>query len=219
MADGCSPVGVLGGTFDPIHNAHLRLAEEARAVAGLAEVRLVPAGVPPHRHPPQASSADRLAMARLATEGLSGLSVDASEAAMTSPSYTVLTLRRLRESFGVARPLVLILGADAFLGLATWFRWQEVFELAHLLVATRPGHELNAARMGDDLAAEFLARRADARGLHAAPAGSVATFAMTPLDISATAVRAAFAAGTVPRACLPIAVLDYISSHSLYLKA
>lgn len=211
-----SPVGVLGGTFDPIHNAHLQLAQEARAVTGLGEVRLIPAGTPPHRQAPRAPAHDRLAMVRLAIKGHAALSVDEGEVQSSQPSYTVPTLRRLRIELGMERSLVLILGADAFAGLESWHAWRELFSLAHLLVATRPNHALDAARMPAGLAAEFNGRQYAPEDLSSVPAGRIASFAMTPMDISATAIRQRLAIGEPVRGLLPDSVLDYISLHNLY---
>lgn len=212
-----APLGILGGTFDPIHHGHLRLAEEARERLDLAGVVLVPAGAPPHRPPPQASAVDRLAMVRAATAADPGLAVDAAEIEAAGPSYTVPTLERLRREQGAERPLVLLLGADAFLGLTTWHRWRDLFALAHVAVATRPSHVLEAEHMAPELAREFTTRRTlAAADLRAAPAGRVVPFGITPLDISATAIRAALAAGRSARYLLPDGVLDYISRHRIY---
>ncbi|HNG82176.1 MAG TPA: nicotinate-nicotinamide nucleotide adenylyltransferase, partial [Burkholderiaceae bacterium] len=114
------PLGLFGGTFDPIHSGHLRLAEEAREQLGLAAVRLIPAGQPPHRDVPGAPAADRLAMARLAVADNPAFEVDPAEVLAAQPSYTILTLERVRAEVGPERPLVLLLGVDAFLGLPTW---------------------------------------------------------------------------------------------------
>ncbi|MGC3961798.1 MAG: nicotinate-nucleotide adenylyltransferase [Rhodocyclaceae bacterium] len=209
------PLGILGGTFDPIHFGHLRLAEEARDALGLTTVRVIPAGQPPHREQPGTVAEDRLNMARLAIAGVPGYELDDSEVVRQSPSYTVLTLRRLRAELGTARPLVLILGADAFLGLPSWHEWEEILPLAHIAVGTRPGFELDAATMGPVLADLFSA----AHGLPtdpAAPAGRIVPFHMTALDISATGIRAALTAGRSARFLLPDAVLDYIETHHLY---
>ena len=216
MDEASSALGVLGGTFDPIHNAHLRLALEARSAGNLSEVCLVPAGQPPHRSSPVASPADRLAMARLAVAELPGLSIDAGEVESPQPSYTVHTLERLRLRVGPARPLVLIVGADAFTGLASWFRWRTLFELAHVLVATRPGHTLDPLHMAADLAAEHGLRQGIASDFQSAPAGRIVQFAMTPMEISATAVRLRLASGNLPQEWLPPDVLDYISRNHLY---
>lgn len=211
------PLGILGGTFDPIHFGHLRLAEEARIALGLERVRLIPAGQPPHRETPGSAGANRLAMTRLAVTGLAQFEVDAAEVLSSAPSYTVPTLQRLRMESGPRRPLVLLLGMDAFQHLASWHRWRELFELAHIGVATRPGYALDADALPGELASELRARFAphpDAIG--AGPAGHITAFTMTPLAISATAIRAGLRSARSPRFLLPDAVLDYIQTHSLY---
>jgi nicotinate-nucleotide adenylyltransferase len=137
---GTGALGIFGGTFDPIHYGHLRLAETAREALGLEGVRLIPAGQPPHRATPGASGAHRLAMARLAAADNPAFEVDPAEVEAAQASFTILTLERLRATLGTDRPLVLLLGVDAFLGLPTWRRWTELFDLAHVAVANRPGY-------------------------------------------------------------------------------
>jgi nicotinate-nucleotide adenylyltransferase len=215
--DPAGPLGLFGGTFDPIHLGHLRLAETAREALGLARVRLIPAGQPPHRATPGASGADRLAMARLATADNPAFEVDAAEVTAAQASFTILTLERLRAELGPARPLVLLLGVDAFLGLPTWRRWTELLDFAHLAVANRPGYSLDAAQMPAALADLVARRKASPAALGAAPAGAIVPFEMTPLAISATDIRARAAAGLSLRYLLPPPVVDYISRHQLYL--
>lgn len=211
------PLGLFGGTFDPIHFGHLRLAEESIAHLGLGAVRWIPAGQPPHRGMPQVTADQRLAMVRLATAGNPGFAVDAGEVEAAAPSYTVLTLERLRCELGSEQPLVLLVGADAFAGLADWHRWRDIFALAHIAVSHRPGFPVEAASLPAELAGEFAARRLpDAGGLKGAPAGRIATFAMTQLAISATQIRKLLANGLSARYLLPDPVLDYIQTHSLY---
>lgn len=211
------PLGILGGTFDPIHCGHLRLAEEALERLQLERVRLIPAGTPPHRNPPVASAEQRLAMARLVAARNSNLEVDAAEVAAIGPSYTVLTLERLRAELGETQSLVLLMGADAFLGLTTWHRWQDLLRLAHIAVATRPSHQLEPASMAPELARVFDQRLSrTTQALSASPAGAIVPFGITPLDISATAIRAALATGRSARYLLPDEVLDYISLNHLY---
>ena len=212
-----SALGVMGGTFDPIHYGHLRLAEEARQSLGLGRVRIIPAGTPRHREEPHSSAEHRLAMTRLALAGLPDFELDASEVRSGEPSYTVPTLERLRAEFGGDRPLVLLMGVDAFLGLASWHRWSDLFGLAHIAVATRPGYVLGREQMGEALGAEFAARFCDAHeSLTETPAGRIFTFAMTPLAISATAIREILLQGGSPQFLLPDAVLGYIRKHHLY---
>jgi nicotinate-nucleotide adenylyltransferase len=215
------PLGLLGGTFDPVHVGHLRLAEEACEALQLAGVCLIPAGTPPHRPVPLASGAERLAMVRLACAGNPRLTVEAFEVCSPDKSYMVHTLLHLREGLGPKRPLVLILGTDAFLGLPGWHRWRELLGLAHIAVANRPGSTPDARSWPDALPAE-LAELADGRiesdpaGLRRSPAGRIVPFEMTPLAISASLIRDQLRCGRSPRYLLPDSVLDYIRRHHLY---
>ena len=196
-------IAVLGGTFDPVHVGHLRVAWEA-AEALDAQVRLIPAQVPPHRPPPVASAAQRVQMLQVALQGQERLVLDTRELEREGPSYTFDTLRSLRAEFGAEQPLILLLGADAFAGLPSWHRWRELFELAHIVVLTRPGH---AVAWAEELAAIVAPRRVEsAHTLRDTPAGHVFELAVTPLEISASQVRALLAAGRAPRWLLPDAL-------------
>jgi nicotinate-nucleotide adenylyltransferase len=214
-----APLGVLGGTFDPVHYGHLRAAAEVRAALDLPEVRLVPAGDPPHRSAPVAPAAHRLAMLELALPEFPGLTVDAREIARTGKSYTVLTLEELRAE-RPASPLLLIVGADAFHGLPTWHRWHDLFTLAHLVVVERPGVD-SAAALPPPLAAEWATRLANDRALlDSTPAGTIYRQAISPHAISSTAIRRALGMGpsgiAQVRGLLPAAVLAYIDRNQLY---
>ena len=216
-----APIGVLGGTFDPIHYGHLRLAEELGETLKLDEVYFVPSGTPPHRSAPQVAAGHRLAMTRLATEGNARFRVDEREVHRAGPGYTFDTLTELRAEAGVAHPLVLLLGADAFLEFATWHRWHEIFALAHVAIAHRPGFPVEhwTGRMPQPLAREYGARLLQQPlAIHLQPAGGIVVVPFTALDISATAVRDMLRAGASPRYLLPASVLDYIQSHKLYTK-
>lgn len=206
-------IGLFGGTFDPIHYAHLRTALEVQQRLGLAEVRFVPASVPPHRESPAATSAQRLAMVRLALEGQPGMVVDDRELRREGPSYMVDTLVSLRVEVGAA-PLVLILGMDAFLGLPRWHDWERLIGLAHLAVMERPGAALPDTGDLARLVREHHSR--DASGLRDHPAGKLVFVPVSQLEISATAIRGQLAEGISPRFLLPDAVLDYIQSEGLY---
>lgn len=209
-------LGIFGGTFDPIHLGHLRLAEEAVDQLGLAGVRWIPAGQPKHRQAPQAGADHRLRMARIAVAGNPRFSVDDAEVIAGEASYTVPTLERLRSEVGESRPLVLLLGADAYAGLPTWHRWQDIFSLAHLAVAHRPGFAIAADSLPAALANEHEQRTGAPATLGTSPAGRIVSFAMTPLDISATRIRALRAEGRSLRYLLPQAVIDYIDLYHLY---
>jgi nicotinate-nucleotide adenylyltransferase len=211
------PLGIFGGTFDPVHFGHLRLAEESIGHLGLGGVRWIPAGQPPHRGTPQVTARQRLEMVLRSTAENARFSVDASEVESAAPSYTVHTLERLRGELGAEQSLVLLVGADAFAGLTSWHRWRDLFSLAHIAVSHRPGFPVEIGSLPHELATEFADRRLqDAGGLKNAAAGGIATFAMTQLAISATQIRKLLANGLSARYLLPDGVLDYIQTHSLY---
>ncbi|HEX9811211.1 MAG TPA: nicotinate-nucleotide adenylyltransferase [Burkholderiales bacterium] len=209
-------IGLLGGTFDPIHYGHLRPAREVYRRLGLAELRLVPAATPPHRDAPAASAAHRLRMVELAAAEFPGFAVDDREIRRGGKSYTVPTLKSLRAEIG-ATPLCLLVGSDAFAGLPTWHRWEQLFGLAHFVVMERPGAPLERAR-AFPWAMERVSQ--DAAELGEAPAGRVVFVPVTPLDVSATRLRAAIARGETPSSDeLPAAVWKYIDDHRLYRSA
>lgn len=210
------PLGLLGGTFDPVHNAHLALADCALRELGLSAVRWIPSGRPGHRAQPGAAVAHRLAMLRLALEGDRRFSLDEADALSGEPVYTIDTLARLRRELGASVPLVFIIGADQFLALDSWRQWQRLFEGAHFAVAERPGYPLDAARLSEPLQAELAARTAVV--IDRRPAGSIVRFAMPPSDISASAIRAALSKGHLPAEVLPPKVLAYIRTHHLYME-
>ncbi|HMA31571.1 MAG TPA: nicotinate-nucleotide adenylyltransferase [Casimicrobiaceae bacterium] len=219
-----APVAMLGGTFDPVHYGHLRLASEVRDALALPEVRLVPAGDPPHRGAPDASAADRIAMLELAIREFPGLTIDTRETRRQGKSYTVLTLEELR-SERPRSPLLLLLGADAFRGLAGWHQWRRLFDLAHLVVAPRPGTAV-AADLPPELEREWRARHTgDRTTLRSCLAGSIYAQPISAQPISSTAIRAALRSRSRGKpdgsrdlaGLLPAAVLAYIGSRHLYL--
>lgn len=211
-------IGFFGGTFDPIHSGHLRLAEEAITALGLDRVIFSPAGVPTHRAPARASAQARLEMVRLAIADNPRFELDDTEALQTTPAYTVPTLERLRAQLPKDTAIVLLLGADAYLGIPGWHRWKEVFTLAHIAVASRPGYVLEDTAMPDALRAEVPARSSEAAtALLKTDSGCVAHFDITALMISATALRAAIASDQSVRYLLPDSVRGYIESAGLYL--
>ncbi len=209
------PIGIFGGTFDPVHYGHLRTALELQEALDLAQVRFMPCGTPPHREPPLASAQQRLAMLVLAVEEQPALMVDERELQRPGPSYMVDTLTSLREELGET-PLCLLLGGDAFNGLTTWHRWQDLINLAHLVVMHRPGWTVAPAQEGE-LGALLAGRLVtDKAPLHEQPAGCVLLQEVTQLDIAATTIRERVAAGRSPRYLLPEPVWDYIQREGLY---
>ena len=209
-------LGILGGTFDPVHVGHLRLAEEAREVLQLGRVRWIPAGQPRHRAAPATSARQRLDMVRLAIADHPDFELDSNEALSAAPSYSVPTLERVRAELGERQPLVWLMGTDAFLGLCSWHRWRELFSLAHVAIATRPGYALEGS-LPDELAAQLQQRRVMEPGrLASQPAGLIMSFDITALDVSASALRRAHTAGRSLRYLTPAAVIDYIETHRLY---
>lgn len=211
------PIGILGGTFDPVHRAHLALARAALDRLRIGKVRWIPAGRPPHRAPPHATAEDRLAMVRLAIAGEPRYQLDDSEAKSALPNYTVETLECLRRHYGPERPLVLLMGADAFYGLPKWHRWEDILRLAHIAVATRPGFPLTG--LAGTLADLFNRCRLASADFSHTPAGGIHAFELVAGTVSATEVRTLIAAGASDARLLellPPEVLDYIRRHHLY---
>lgn len=209
------PIGVFGGTFDPIHFGHLRTAFELRESLRLGEVRFLPAGSPPHRAAPIADAQARLAMVAAAIRDQPGFVLDDREVRRAGPSYTVTTLGELRAEV-VTTPICFIVGMDAFLGLPTWHRWRDVLQLAHLVVAHRPGW----TPPDDGPLRELLAQRGGDRvdSLHEAPAGRICVHAVTPLEISSTDLRDLVVSGRDPRYLLPDPVRDIIRDRGCYSR-
>jgi len=198
------PLAIFGGTFDPIHLGHLCVAWEASELLD-AEVLMMPSGIPPHRPPPIASAQQRVAMLRAALRGQSRLILDARELTRSGPSYTVDTMIELRAEQG-ERPLVLLLGADAFAGLPSWHGWRRLFELAHIGVLSRPGEQ---AVLPDVLQREISGRRVNSPAeLRTLPAGKLIELSVTPMEISSTRIRELIAAGREPCYQLPAGLFD-----------
>lgn len=208
-----SPIGIFGGTFDPVHYGHLRTAFEMLQALRFAEVRFIPSGDPPHRGKTFAAAALRLEMVRAATEPEPGFIVDDCEFRRDGPSYTVDTLAAMRKIFS-SQPLGLILGMDAFLGLTSWHRWGEILDFAHIIVAHRPGWRAPDIGPLGDILSEHGTHRVD--DLHENPSGLVHIHAVTQLEISSTEIRDLVAAGRDPRFLMPDAVRDIIMESRCY---
>lgn len=214
------PIGLLGGTFDPIHFGHLRLAEELAEVLQLDQVRFIPAGQPPHRGQPRATAPHRLEMARLAVAGNPRFLLDAREIDKDGPCYSVETLTALRAELPPGTPLVLFMGGDAFLGLTNWHEWRRLFDLAHIAVAHRPGYSLATWEdaLPDPLRKLLSTRRCEQPvDMLDKPAGQVFLLTITQLDISASQIRDRALRGKSLRYLLPDPVIDYINENRLYV--
>lgn len=207
-------IGILGGTFDPVHCGHLRPALELQQQLGLRELRLVPLHVAVHRHPPRAEARQRVAMLRAAIAGETGLSVDERELARSGGSYSYDTLASLRAELGNEESLCLLLGSDAFAEFLTWHRPDGILELAHLVVMRRPGEFRPLPPALEAWSAPRLYREPAA--LRAAPCGRILWREVTRLDISSTRIRDLIAHGQSPRYLLPEAVLAVIEHEGLY---
>ena len=206
-------IGVLGGTFNPIHIGHLRSALEVAEQLGLDELRLIPNARPPHREAPQVSAAERLAMVEQAVVGVPMLTVDDRELKREQPSYSIDTLESLRAELAVEDQLFLLLGWDAFCGLPTWHRWEELLDHCHILVLQRPDADSEAPQaLRDVLAARSVS---DPQAM-VGPSGQIAFVWQTPLAVSATQIRNLLASGKSVRFLVPDAVLAYINARGLY---
>ncbi len=208
-----NPIGIFGGTFDPIHYGHLRSAFELLQALRLSEVRFVPSADPPHRNSTVAPAEMRYRMVELAVAGQPGFTVDDCEFRRDGPSYTIDTLTAVREE----RPdvsLCLITGVDAYLGLTSWHRWDEILDLAHIIVAHRPGWKLpDTGELGELLAANGTTSVDD---LHGAPCGFIYDHAVTQLEIASTEIRDLIAQGRDPRFLMPDAVREVIVETGCY---
>jgi nicotinate-nucleotide adenylyltransferase len=211
-----NPMGIFGGTFDPIHYGHLRSAFELLEAIELSEVRFLPAGNPPHRDSTYADARTRVALVRAAIDGEPRFILDDRELRREGPSYSVDTLLDLRAEFA-HRSLCLVVGMDAFLGLPQWHQWREILELAHLVVAHRPGWQApQSGALG-----ELLADRGTARpqALHETRAGRVYIRAVTQLEISSSAIRELVRAGRAPRYLVPDPVCRLLAESGCYNSA
>jgi nicotinate-nucleotide adenylyltransferase len=211
-------LGLLGGTFDPIHFGHLRLATELAEAFRLEQVLFLPAGLPYQRgRSAHASNEQRLTMLKLATARDARFGIDERELRRDGPTYTYDTLVELRKERGADATLVFLLGSDAFARIDTWHRWTELFDLAHFAVAVRANDPNWFAKGPGAFPREVWPRiTLNLRELLGSPAGKVMTFSMTPLAISSTAIRALAAEGSSIRYLTPDPVAEFIRSHRLY---
>ena len=207
-------LGVLGGAFDPVHIGHLRGAIAVREHLGLERVDLLPTAQSPLKDAATVTAADRLAMLEAAVRGVPGLGIDARELAREGPSYTVDTLIELRREVGQVLPLIWIVGTDILPALPRWSRWQQLLELAHLVILERPGADSPPLAVTQWLDQH----RIDQNALLTSAAGGVMTLDQPVLDIASSDIRALLAAGRDPRFLLPDVVMEYIKRHKLFMR-
>ncbi|MGB0721311.1 MAG: nicotinate-nucleotide adenylyltransferase [Gammaproteobacteria bacterium] len=210
------PVVMFGGTFDPVHHGHLRLAVELRERLGACQVHLIPNALPPHRARPTVSGADRLALLGAALEGEDALLADGRELERPGPSYSIDTLSELASEYP-DRPLCLVVGNDAFAGLDRWHRWREIPSIAHIVVASRPGESLPRGGPVADLYAR--ARLDQVAQLRERRAGGILAFEIPPLDISSSGLRERLRSGRSVRFLVPDRVIAMIEERGLYGRA
>ncbi|MEO7743465.1 MAG: nicotinate-nucleotide adenylyltransferase [Usitatibacter sp.] len=212
------PIGLFGGTFDPIHFGHLRLATELAEAFHLEKVIFLPAGLPYHRgRSAHASSEQRLSMLKLATARDARFDVDDRELRRDGNTYTYDTLAEIRTERGPEAQLVFLTGSDAFSTIETWNRWTELFDLAHFAVAIRANDEKWFSKgPGAFPTAAWPRITLNIRELLGSPAGKIMTYSMTPIAISSTAIRTLAGEGASIRYLTPDPVVEYVRSHNLY---
>jgi nicotinate-nucleotide adenylyltransferase len=210
-------LALLGGSFDPVHNGHVALAEYFVELFQPDLLRVIPAGNPWQKHGLQAPAADRVEMVRRAFDQQTvPVAIDYQEIERSGATYTIDTLRAIRAEVGPDACLLFLMGADQLQQLNTWQGWRQLFDYAHLCAASRPGFAVDAAQVPQEVTDEFARRRGTLEQIHAAPHGLAYLASNLAVDISSTAIRAALQHGERPESLVPDAVLDYIQHHHLY---
>jgi nicotinate-nucleotide adenylyltransferase len=209
-------IGILGGTFNPIHYGHLRMAQELADALNFSEVRFIPSANPPHKTAPEVSAAHRAEMVRLAISDNPLFTLDTRELERTGASYTIDTLISLQEELGKNIGLCLMMGNDAFIKFNTWARWQELLDYCHIILVQRP-NLADQPKLPEELTAllhDHYTENVD--DLTSNTTGYIHMQAITPLEISATKIRESYKNGMSSRYLMPDKVIEYISSHRLY---
>ena len=210
-------IGLLGGTFNPIHFGHLRLAQDIAEALDLDEVRFIPSANPPHKTAPTVSAQHRAQMVQLAIENNPLFRLDPRELNRAGASYTIDTLISIRQEIGVKTSLCLMMGTDAFSKFDTWYRWQEILDYCHIILVQRRINAVSQPPLNKDI--EFFLKShysEHADDLFNQICGLIHMQSITTLDISSTAIRAACTQKQVPRYLVPQIVIDYIVTNKLY---
>jgi nicotinate-nucleotide adenylyltransferase len=207
-------VALFGGTYNPVHTGHLRIATELAELLQVDHIRMLPCAFPPHRGVPQASAQQRLEMLRAALANQSLLVADDLELQRPEPSYSIDTLEQVRQQIGPDQPLFFCIGMDALAKLDSWQRWQELLHHCHIVVSSRPDCEEPQAGPVADWVSRY--RCDDLSQLQNSPAGYVHFCELTMLDLSSTEIRRKVAGGENIQFMTPDAVVNYIQQHHLY---
>lgn len=212
------PIGIFGGTFDPVHFGHLRVILEILENFDLAELCVVPCKTPPIKDAAIASSKQRLEMLQLALEKQKNVSINDIEIKRDGPSYTFDTLSAFKNK-SPDKQLLLVLGTDAFLSLNHWYKWQEILNLTHIIVIHRPGWNIDGDQINKDIKSLLKNNLVnDKSALNDSDAGKILLFPIRKLDISSSGIRKIIADGKSPHYLLPQIIADYISKNNLYFK-
>lgn len=210
-------IALLGGSYDPVHHGHVALGAHFARLLKADQLRVIPAGAPWQKNAVHASPEQRAAMVELAFGALPlPIVVDRQEIERAAPTYTIDTLRRVRAEFGPQASIVFLMGSDQLQRLATWHRWQELFDYAHFCVAARPGFALDGLALPPAVADEFSRRLASVEDIRNTPHGLTYLAKDFAVDISATQIRAALRRGDAANSLIAPVVLDYIEQHHLY---
>lgn len=210
-------IGILGGTFNPIHFGHLRVAQEIAEALHLSQIKFIPSANPPHKPNPQVSAQQRAEMVQLAIQDNALFSLDTRELTRTGPSYTIDTLKSLRDEYHDTA-FCLIIGTDAFANLDQWHEWLSILSYCHLILVPRPSR--NTPPLNQTLAGVLQQHGTqEVQQLRLHQSGCIVQQAVTALDISSSQIRAAVAQGTSPIYLTPDSVMEYIRLHRLYLQA
>jgi len=210
-------IGILGGTFNPIHFGHLRMAQELAEVLQFDEVLFIPAANPPHKAIPSVSASHRAKMVNIAIADNPLFKSDERELKRNGASYTFDTLVSLKDELDKNTALCLILGSDAFINLNTWHRWQELLHYCHLVLVQRPSVLNSEPKLAANL--ELLLRdhyTENIADLTVKSSGFIHMQKITALDISSTAIREMFKHGLTPRYLMSDQQINYINQHQLY---
>lgn len=207
-------LGLMGGTFNPIHNGHLHMAQALMTRLALDEVHFIPSAQPPHRPRPEVSASHRAKMVELAIHEHPGFVLDTRELERNDYSYTIDTLISLRKQFGENTALCWLMGSDAFASIDRWYRWQELLDYCHIVVVQRPGNQIKPSKAVAQLLSEHICEKATAMTF--TPAGKILPIEVDALNVSSTSIRQKLAAAEDISGLLPLSVQQYIKQHGLY---